>query len=263
MKCLNRVNQLSRSRRCNVLMRSPSSAELLDLWERGRSQTPIQRVLSLLAVAFPEVPFDQLANLSMGQRDGLLLTLRERIFGSQLVSLVACPGCGDRLELTFSVSDIRTIPETEHASVLVTKVEDYEVHYRLPNSLDLGAVSGQLNLAAMRQQLLNRCLISIHYKNKALETSELPLGVVSSVLEDMAQADPQADVQLAMSCPACNHQWQATFDIVSFFWTEIHAWARKLLQEVHILASAYNWCEADILAMSPQRRQLYLEMIGG
>ena len=244
-------------------MRSPLSAELLDVWERGLSQTPIQCALSLLVAAYPEVPSDQLVNLSMGQRDGLLLTLRERMFGSQLVSLAICPGCGDRLELTFLVSDIRTVPETEPASVLITKVEDYEVHYRLPNSLDLGAVSDQLDLAAMRQQLLNRCLISIHYKNESLEISELPLGVVSSVLEDMAQADPQADVQLALSCPACNHQWQATFDVVSFFWTEIHAWARRLLQEVHTLASAYSWREADILAMSPQRRQLYLEMIGG
>lgn len=243
-------------------MKSLSAAELLDVWERGLSQASIQRALSLLGAACPEVPPEQLVNLSIGQRDGLLLSLREKVFGSQLVSQGACPKCGDRLELTFSVSDIRTAPETEPTAILVTRVEDYEVHYRLPNSLDLGAAS-ELDVAAMRQQLLSRCLISIHYRDESLAVSELPSGVVSTVLEEMAQADPQADVQLALSCPACNHQWQVTFDVVSFFWTEIHAWARRLLQEVHTLASAYSWREADILAMSPQRRQLYLEMIGG
>ena len=77
----------------------------------------------------------------------------------------------------------------------------------------------------------------------------------------MAQADPQADVQLALSCPACSHQWQSVFDIVSFFWSEMNAWAYRILREVHILASAYGWREADILAMSPYRRQLYLKMV--
>lgn len=223
-----------------------------DLWVKNR-----------LAAACPEVPPDQLVNLSIGQRDGLLLSLREQIFGSQLVSQAVCPKCGDRLELMFSVSDIRAAAEIEPAPVLLIKVEDYEVQYRLPTSLDLGAVAGQSDLTRMQQQLLNRCLISAHYKDEALEMSELPTGIVSTVLEEMAQADPQADVQLALSCPACNHQWQATFDVVSFFWTEIHAWARRLLREVHTLASAYSWSEAEILAMSPQRRQLYLEMIGG
>jgi hypothetical protein len=78
----------------------------------------------------------------------------------------------------------------------------------------------------------------------------------------MAEADPQANVQLAITCPVCSKHWQAGFDIVSFFWNEIDAWAHRLLQEVHTLASAYGWREADILAMSPWRRQCYLAMIG-
>jgi hypothetical protein len=239
-----------------------SASELLDVWERGLSQSPLQRALILLAAAYKEIPFERLANLSIGQRDGLLLSLREQLFGSQLVSQAICPKCSDRLELAFLVADIRVVPETEPPAILVTKVEDYEIQYRLPTSLDLGTIAGNLNLVLMRQQLLNRCLISAHHKNEVLETSELPKEILSTVLAEMANSDPQADVQLALSCPACNHQWQETFDVVSFFWIEIHAWARRLLREVHTLASVYSWSEADILAMSPQRRQLYLEMIG-
>ena len=70
-------------------------------------------------------------------------------------------------------------------------------------------------------------------------------------------------LELALSCPSCRHQWQATFDIVSFFWSEINAWAHRSLQEVHTLALAYGWREADILAMSPWRRQFYLKMVSG
>jgi hypothetical protein len=51
------------------------------------------------------------------------------------------------------------------------------------------------------------------------------------------------------------------FDIASFFWTEIAAEAKRLLGEVHILASAYGWREADILSLNPLRRRFYLEAI--
>jgi hypothetical protein len=77
----------------------------------------------------------------------------------------------------------------------------------------------------------------------------------------MAEADALGDVQLALTCPQCGHEWQAPFDIASFLWTEINAWAHRTLQDVHELARAYGWREADILALSPWRRQVYLEMI--
>jgi hypothetical protein len=38
--------------------------------------------------------------------------------------------------------------------------------------------------------------------------------------------------------------------------------ARSLLAEVHSLARAYGWTESEILALSPQRRSTYLEMVG-
>jgi hypothetical protein len=33
------------------------------------------------------------------------------------------------------------------------------------------------------------------------------------------------------------------------------------LRDVHELASAYGWRESEILALSPQRRQAYLELV--
>lgn len=242
-------------------MRALSALELLDVWERGLTQSPIQRSLTLLAVACPERPPEKLATLSIGQRDGLLLTLREWTFGTQLVSVATCPKCSDRLELSFTVSDIRVTPAIDPASVLLVEVEDYQVQFRLPHSLDLEHMANQPDLSGVRQQLLERCILSAHQGDRTLSFEELPAPVLNAVVEQMAQADPQADVQLALSCPACNHQWQTTFDVVSFFWSEIHAWGMRVLREVHTLASTYGWREADILAISSQRRQIYLEMI--
>ena len=78
----------------------------------------------------------------------------------------------------------------------------------------------------------------------------------------MADADPQAQIKLALVCPGCSYAWHALFDVAAFLWSEVHAWAKRILYEVHTLARAYGWREADILAMSARRRQIYLDLVG-
>src|SRR5436305_910057 len=60
--------------------------------------------------------------------------------------------------------------------------------------------------------------------------------------------------------PACAHGWESSFDVDRYLWEEVHAWAIRTLQDVHILASSYGWREAEILALSQVRRQFYLEL---
>ena len=244
-------------------MRVLSAPELLNVWERGLAQSPLQRALTLLAAACSETTLEVLANLSIGQRDARLLTLREWTFGSQLVSVVTCPGCGERLELTFEAADLRAIPEAEPMDTLWLSVAGYELSFRLPNSSDLAAVANHKDIAAIRQLLLERCLCTVRLHGEPVSADQLPAEVVDALVERMTQVDPQADVQLALSCPRCDKQWQAAFDIESFFWSEINAWAQRILQEVHVLASAYGWREIDILSLSPWRRQVYLNLVSG
>ncbi|NEQ29963.1 MAG: phage baseplate protein [Leptolyngbya sp. SIO4C5] len=241
-------------------MGSLSAAELLTLWEQGLSQPDYQRALLLLAAAYPEEGWPQLARLSLGQRDGLLLNLREQLFGPRIVSVATCPHCGDRLELVFTAADVR-----QPAADLPLTVETagYRVDFRLPNSEDLAAIASQVDLTAATRQLRQRCLQSAHYQAQPVPTTDLPQSVTAAILAQMEAADPQADIRLALDCPACAHHWQLVFDVVSFFWAELTVWAKRLLQEIHLIATAYGWPEADILALSSQRRQLYLEMIYG
>jgi hypothetical protein len=237
------------------------ASELLDIWEQGLAQPSGRRALTLLAAACPDTPPDALARLSIGQRDGRLLRLREWTFGPQLVGLATCPGCSERLELTFNVSDIRMDPETEAAETLSLNDAGYEVHFRVPNSLDMEFIAASKDLTTTRHILLDRCILSAQISGKEKAIDQLPADVVDAVVEEMAKADPQADVQLALSCSSCGHQWQAIFDIVSFFWSEINVWAHRILREVHVLASAYGWTEIHILALSPGRRRSYMEMV--
>jgi len=50
------------------------------------------------------------------------------------------------------------------------------------------------------------------------------------------------------------------FDIARYLWSEVHAWALRFLREVDLIARTYHWREEDILALTPTRRQAYLEL---
>jgi hypothetical protein len=244
-------------------MRALSAPELLDVWERGRLLGPVARALTLLTSACPEVSADELANLSMGRRDADLLTLREETFGPEMAGVAACPRCHEQLEFSFSVAQIRLKSAATTGQTFGLTVDGYDLQARPPNSLDLKAIGEQTDARLRRNLLLEQCLIAAYHEGEPVSAGELPASVFHAVEEAMAQADPQADIRLAISCPSCNHQWQGDFDILSFFWSEIEAWAARVLHEVHILASAYGWREHDILALSPRRRRIYLEMAGG
>lgn len=242
-------------------MRALSASELLTVWERGPTLSPVQRAVALLHAANPDFSMEEIARLSIGQRNGLLMQLREWTFGPQLTAMATCARCGERLELNFSSSEIPAAPELDPDDELALAAEGFNVRFRLPDSLDLAAVSGSPDVATARQALFERCLLSVHLEGEEKSAGDLPEHLVAVISERMEQADPRASVQLSLSCPACGHQWLGTFDIVTYFWNEIDGWAQGMLRDVHTLASAYGWHESDILSMSPWRRQFYLDMI--
>jgi hypothetical protein len=244
-------------------MRPLSASELLDVWERGLTQPPVQKALTLLAAACPEASPDSLAKLSIGQRDSRLLSLREWTFGSQLTGLATCPNCQEQLELSFTVADIRAEPEAAAAETESLSVGNFTVSFRLPDSTDLVTLADDQDPAATRQQLLERCLLTVRRGSRKQNLDRIPAEVITAVVNRMAEVDPQADIRLDLTCPGCGYHWQAAFDILSYFWSEINSWAFHLLREVHLLALKYSWSEADILALSPWRRRFYIEMLNG
>jgi hypothetical protein len=236
-------------------IRALPAAELLACWEQCLAQPPLQRALTLLGAASPETAPDTLEGFSIGQRDAGLLAFRAWTFGRQLNCLASCPACAEQLELAFDIGDIWA-PADAPPEALSASIAGYTLRFRLPNSLDLAAIADCGDLPARRRLLLERCLLAAERDGDQAAAADLPADVVRAMAESMAQADPQADVQLALACPGCGHQWQAGFDIESFIWSEIKAWAARALREVHTLATAYCWSESEILALSPLRRQL-------
>ncbi len=240
-------------------MRTPDTNELLQVWEQGVGKPATLRALLLMTAVSPECDGGTLAHWNIGQRDRLLLNLRDALFGPEIQCLMNCTRCNEPIELDFRIDDIR-VPHGESGRTYHAAAGGYEVQFRLPDSTDLLALEGKLPVQAERQ-LLERCVVSARTKKGDVEVALLPDTVVSAVSRGMSEADPQAEILLEVSCPACATVSPAPFDIVSHLWTELDAWARRMLREVHALALAYGWSEAEILHMSAARRHAYLDLI--
>ncbi|TME11275.1 MAG: phage baseplate protein [Chloroflexi bacterium] len=151
--------------------------------------------------------------------------------------------------------------DAELNKVQQVRVDGYEVYIRLPNSLDLAAIANDNDVGSARKRLVQCCIAQSYHDGLPLSAESLPETVIEVVTAQMVERDPLAEIQLDLTCPACDHHWNAMFDIATFLWREISTEAKRLLREVHILAQAYGWREADILSMSAARRQLYMEMV--
>jgi hypothetical protein len=239
-----------------------SAYNILQVWERGQSQNLVDRALTVLAGTCPEMSWDELAELSVGQRDALLLASREQTFGTKLNIFATCPECHCHIEFTTDIATIRVVSHSDHVEKEnELSVETFNLRFRLLNSLDLATVVTCKDILLARNLLVQRCVLQASRDGIVISPRELPEEIIDTLVARLVECDPQSEVLLNLVCPACTHNWQMIFDIVSFFWTEISTEAKRLLREVHTLALAYGWGEADILSMSTARRQFYLELV--
>jgi hypothetical protein len=239
-----------------------SAGDLLRLWEVGAAQHPLDRALTILAAAEPDQARRELARLPSGRRDARLLGVYARTFGSHIAGQGRCPKCEGRVEFSLDAHELLSVSAGEVGEAPLEEAsEGFAVMYRLPDSYDLAAIAQLSDVAEARQTLLQRCILQATRDGAEVDPDQAPDGVVARVVEQMATHDPLAEIELALACPTCGQRWQLFFDIASFLWLKIEMRARRLLREVHTLARAYGWREADILALSPGRRQAYLEMV--
>lgn len=218
-------------------------AGLLAMWEAGQSADRITRPAALLrAAGTDEAP----ERLPIGARDRRLLALRQEWFDGRAFETVDdCPRCGAAVEATFD-----TPPPSDAKPVTPLLVGDVAIEYRLPDTTDLAAIADCFDPDEARALLAARCT-----------GRELPDVAIAALAQAMAEADPDGDLRMLLTCPDCGHQWDSLFDPAAYFWREVDAAAMRVFREVDALAAAYGWTEREILSLPRTRRAAYLALV--
>jgi hypothetical protein len=243
-------------------MQHVTADALLRAWELGMADArPAARSRALLGAAQGGSGGSDCGALSVGRCDGILLDLRERLFGSRFEAWVACPQCSQGLELEFGAVDLRSSIATGHGQPLALRVGDFSVIFKAPSIDDLIDVERLRSPEQQRAHLMARVVLEAFLDGKPYAAADLPQPVIDAVDRALEESDAQVLAELGVNCDACGHQWNAPFDIVAYLWTELERWATRLLWEVSALAQAFGWREIDLIAMTPWRRQRYLDLL--
>jgi hypothetical protein len=234
-----------------------NNLELLQLWERGSPLHPLDRGLLALSAVLPDVSLDSLADWPLGRRNTALIELRCACFGRALRAWTACPRCAEKLEFELDGDVLlERAPQGISSDNLVVGGQ----RFRLPTTRDLASVlRGATDLDRAARLLAETC--RIHTIGPSTPAQPIEDPALEDIEEGMALADPMAELLIELPCPACGGGQESLLDIVSFFWSELEARAKRLLREVHDLAIAYGWTESVVLSLSDHRRAVYLDMV--
>ena len=227
----------------------------------------LARCLERLGPTDP-VTAETVRSLTVGDREALLLHLRLMSQGDSLQGVVDCPApdCGERMDLDLNVGDL-LLPPYDHRrrsyeAEIAENGNSYRVRFRLPTGADQEdvAILARSDSTAAAERLLHRCVECVaDEEGSPVET--LPPTMADEISDAMSELDPQAELTLSLTCPACEYAFLAPFDTAAYLFQELDDQARHLYREVHLLAFYYHWSEAEIISMPKKKRRLYLELL--
>ena len=216
------------------MSRNGPESILLDIATLREDRHPM-RALRLAELAGIEDARD----LPLGTRDNALLSLWGQWFGTELPCLDTCPECGQSVEFDLPLSMFSAEPsaETREGWRALTTADRLSV-------ATLPAEKARAELA------------------RAVTGREVAAEEIAQVEDWLDRADPMARLTIHLTCAHCGTAWESPFDIVRHLWTAFRNAGQRLLHDIHMLARAYHWSEAEILSLPANRRRAYLELIG-
>jgi hypothetical protein len=247
--------------------------ELLAGGDGGNAPALVTAVLGRCLTRLGEmapVPAAVVQQLLVGDRDYLLLQLRQLTFGDQVRATLVCPwdSCGEQVAIEFAVSDVPVHGSPEPAPSYTVRLSPEaddagsEIRFRLPNGADQEAVApwAEENEAAAVTALLRRCVLGSD------PPSEDCVGALSpraraEIEAEMERLAPRVERTMTTTCVECGRPFVVPFDLSRFFFGDLRTDADLLYREVHVLAWHYGWSEPDALALSQPRRRTYIDLL--
>jgi hypothetical protein len=195
------------------------------------------------------------ATLPVPDRDRLLTAVYFNTYGSKIETTISCPSCNERFDLSFSLDEWVNDLATVSSQKLSGKDDAYPflapggIKFRLPTGEDEMVVMGK-EPATAATELLNRC---IHGGSGPYDTD-----LIQKTMHEIA---PLADAEFEAQCPECSEKQLLHFNLQQYLLSSLLNEQKKLVIEVHRLASAYGWGLNEIMELPRSIRRTYITML--
>lgn len=180
-------------------------------------------------------------DLPISERSLLLVAVSEQTAPPIEVHL-AC-ACGEASELQLTSAELG-----EYAAAGAKEARVGELRVRVPTGRDQLRWTEQ---SATSERVL-RDLV-----DGDVDRSALPL-----IDKTLAEIDPLVELRIDSTCSACNAPITVVVDLEAIAIARVRKIQRDFVEDVHHLARAYHWSEADIARMPVWRRAEYLALLG-
>lgn len=218
-----------------------TEADLLQAWPLG-GEHPLRRFTRFFAAL--EAASRPWAEQSLGACNRHLARLHRQVIGRPVEAVVSCP-CGQSLEVTLPLEAIAAAPDPAQR---VEVAAPGPRQFRLPHLSEIA-------LAGQPQDLATRCALD--------DGGPVPEDCLDALDDAWSRADPAAEITLDLTCPACGAEVRARADLALFVARDLDLKVQGLVAEIHGLARAYGWTEAEVLAVPPARRRAYAALLSG
>jgi len=186
----------------------------------------------------------------------LLMQMRAERFGRKMALGFVCPHCAAKAEIEFRVEDCLE-------AATPRQVAGVEADEERPGWLRLGAIQFRLPTAGDQIAVLSTPRPMERIAELCLDPSARKLPQRTRAERAMAEMAPLVSRSLPAACPACKGDVPVAFHVAGLVVGEWRRAASAAHDEIDLIARAYHWSEAEILALPQSRRRAYAERIRG
>lgn len=168
-----------------------------------------------------------------------------------LTAHCSSPDCGAPMDLPLSLGAFRS--ETDSATIACSLPDGQTLDVAVPTGADQIAwlAAGDEGAGAILGRLMTL----------PLDVTDIPPDWLEPIEAVLEQADPLTTLEIETTCPECGAGTNVPLDLEARCLALLAAERPRLLDDIHALAIAYHWSEAEIMAIPPDRRRHYLARI--
>lgn len=202
---------------------------------------------------------DTVAGLCVADRQVLMRRLAVLLGRGESWLTFRCGVCGERFDFAVSHGDLPVKEAGEGYPFAYVGTSIGHCRFRVPTGTDQEAVAAVEDEADAVRALVTRCFAGFsdgdggeagpeRFTDQDVERIEAALEAVA----------PEAATVVQSVCPDCGAVQLIEVDPYTALSVQP---LEELYQEIHLIASAYHWSEAEILALPLGRRRRYLQLI--